>query len=63
VGPVAVKEPVYRVDVALDRQNVSALGQEFSLRPGMLVNADLLLEKRTLFEWIFEPVLKLKERI
>jgi membrane fusion protein len=63
VGPVAVKEPVYRVDVALDRQNVSALGQEFSQRPGMLVNADLLLEKRTLFEWIFEPVLKLKERI
>jgi membrane fusion protein len=63
VGPVSVKEPVYRVDVALDRQSVSALGQEFSLRPGMLVNADLLLEKRTLFEWIFEPVLKLKERI
>jgi membrane fusion protein len=62
VGPVAVKEPVYRVDVALDRQNVSALGQEFSLRPGMLVNADLLLEKRTIFEWVFEPVLKLKER-
>jgi hypothetical protein len=29
----------------------------------MVVNADLLLEKRTLFEWIFEPVLKLKERI
>ncbi len=63
VGPLSVREPVYRVDVALDRQRVSALGQEFSLRPGMLVNADLLLEKRTLFEWVFEPVLKLKERI
>ncbi len=63
VGPLSVHEPVYRVDVALDRQKVSALGQEFSLRPGMLVNADLLLEKRTLFEWVFEPVLKLKDRI
>jgi membrane fusion protein len=63
VGPVSVREPVYRVDVALDRQDVSALGQNFTLRPGMVVNADLLLEKRTLFEWIFEPVLKLKERI
>ncbi len=63
VGPVSVREPVYRVDVALDHQDVSALGQRFSLRPGMVVNADLLLEKRTLFEWIFEPVLKLKERI
>ena len=63
VGPLSVREPVYRVDVALDKQRVSALGQDFSLRPGMLVNADLLLEKRTIFEWVFEPVLKLKERI
>ncbi len=63
IGPLSAKEPVYRVDVKLDRQNVSALGQEFALRPGMLVNADLLLEKRTLLEWIFEPVLQLKGRL
>lgn len=62
VGPLSAREPVYRVDVALDKQSVSALGQEFPLRPGMLVNADLLLEKRTLLEWIFEPVLQLKGR-
>ena len=62
VGPLSVKEPVYRVDVGLDKQQVSALGQDFPLRPGMLVNADLLLERRTIFEWVFEPVLKLKER-
>jgi len=42
---------------------VSALGQEFPLRPGMAVNADLLLEKRTLLEWLFEPVFQLKERL
>lgn len=62
VGPVTVKEPVYRVDVALEKQAVAVLGQQFPLRPGMVVNADLLLEKRTFFEWIFEPVIKLKER-
>jgi membrane fusion protein len=63
VGPLNAKEPVYRVDVNLERQVVAALGQEFPLRPGMLVNADLLLEKRTILEWIFEPVLQLKGRI
>jgi membrane fusion protein len=63
VGPLSAKEPVYRVDVALDSQRVNALGQEFALRPGMLVNADLLLERRTLLEWIFEPVLQLKGRL
>ena len=63
IGTLVAKEPVYRVDVSLERQQVAALGQEFSLRPGMLVNADLLLEKRTLLEWIFEPVLQLKGRL
>jgi len=63
IGTLTAKEPVYRVDVALDRQAVTALGQEFPLRPGMAVNADLLLEKRTLLEWIFEPVLQLKGRM
>jgi membrane fusion protein len=62
IGALTAKEPVYRVDVSLERQSVAALGQEFPLRPGMLVNADLLLEKRTLLEWIFEPVLQLKGR-
>jgi membrane fusion protein len=62
IGPLSAREPVYRVDVKLDKQSVRALDQEFTLRPGMLVNADLLLEKRTLLEWIFEPVLQLKGR-
>jgi membrane fusion protein len=63
IGPLSAKEPVYRVDVSLERQAVTALGQEFPLRPGMLVNADLLLERRTILEWIFEPVLQLKGRL
>lgn len=63
LGPLTVREPVYRIDVRLERQSVNAGGQEFVLRPGMLVNADLLLERRTVFEWIFEPVLELRERL
>ncbi|HYC38201.1 MAG TPA: HlyD family efflux transporter periplasmic adaptor subunit [Usitatibacter sp.] len=63
IGPLSAREPVYRVDVTLERQAVTALGQEYALRPGMLVNADLLLERRTLLEWIFEPVLQLKGRL
>jgi len=63
IGTLVAKEPVYRVDVGLERQAVAALGQEYALRPGMAVNADLLLEKRTILEWIFEPVLQLKARL
>ena len=62
IGPMTVREPVYRVAVTLEQQTVSALGQTVPLRSGMLVNADILLEKRSLFEWIFEPVIQLKGR-
>jgi membrane fusion protein len=63
VGPTTTREPVYRVAVTLEKQTVAALGQEFPLRSGMLVNADILLEKRSLIEWIFEPVMQLRGRI
>ena len=63
VGPVTVKEPVYRVDVKLDGQYVMSGNQKLSLRPGMSVNADILQEKRKVWEWVFEPILSLKERL
>jgi len=63
LGPLVAREPVYRIDVRLERQTVGAMGKEFPLRPGMLASADILLEKRTVFEWVFEPVLALRERL
>ncbi|MBV8210427.1 MAG: HlyD family efflux transporter periplasmic adaptor subunit [Burkholderiaceae bacterium] len=63
LGPLTAHEPVYRVDVKLDRQSVTNGGRDFALRPGMLASADILLEKRTVFEWVFEPVLALRERL
>jgi membrane fusion protein len=63
VGPLLVREPVYRVDVKLDQQKVMAGGQEMALRHGMILSADILLEKRTVFEWVFEPILELRGRL
>ena len=63
VGPVTVKEPVYRVDVKLEGQYVVSGTQKLALRPGMSVNADILQEKRKVWEWVFEPILSLKERM
>ena len=45
------------------RLNATEHGNEIALRPGMLVNADILLERRTLLEWLFEPVLQLRGRL
>ena len=63
VGQLVVREPVYRVDVKLDSQVVIAGDQKLPLRSGMMVNADILQEKRRVWEWVFEPVLSLRQRL
>jgi membrane fusion protein len=54
---------MYRITVALDRQVVQAYGQAQALSPGMQLEADVLLDRRRLLEWIFEPVLSLTGRV
>lgn len=56
-------EPLYRITVALDRQDVSAYGQVQPLAPGMQLDADVLLDRRRLIEWLFEPVLGVAGRV
>ncbi len=51
-----ISEPLYRVLVALDQQSVSAYGKQESLKPGMTADADILLDKRRLIEWVLEPL-------
>lgn len=60
---MAQGEPMYRITVQLQRQSVPAYGQEQDLSPGMLLEADVLLERRRLIEWIFEPLLSLARRV
>ncbi|HZH51142.1 MAG TPA: HlyD family efflux transporter periplasmic adaptor subunit [Microvirga sp.] len=49
-------EPVYRVTVDLAQQSVTAYGEAKPLQPGMQLEADVLLEKRRLVEWMLEPL-------
>ena len=44
-------------------QAVTAYGNEEPLKPGMLLDADILGEKRRLIEWVFEPLYSLKGRV
>jgi membrane fusion protein len=56
------REPLYRIKAALDSQAVLAYGKRQPLRAGMQVEADVLLDRRRLIEWIFEPLLGLAGR-
>jgi membrane fusion protein len=63
VPPDGSREPLYRIKVALERQAVSAYGRRESLQAGMQVEADVLLDRRRLIEWVFEPLLSLAGRV
>ncbi|EPT8505283.1 toxin secretion, membrane fusion protein [Vibrio parahaemolyticus] len=61
--PFQLTEPVYRVRTKLSRQQVVAYGEAFPLKAGMLFEADIILDKRSLIEWILDPIYSLKGRL
>ncbi len=61
--PVTLQEPVYRLRARLNQQQMSAYGKAFALKSGMLFEADIMLEQRTLIEWLLEPLYSLKGRV
>jgi membrane fusion protein len=56
IGPITLKEPAYRVTVALDRPDIDAYGRKMPLQPDMLLKADIILEQRSLMKWLLDPV-------
>ena len=61
--PDGNRESLYRIRVTLDSQQVVAYGKPEPLQAGMLVEADILLDRRRLIEWIFDPLLSLAGRV
>ncbi|MGQ3044171.1 MAG: HlyD family secretion protein [Brevundimonas aurantiaca] len=49
-------EPVFRVRVALERMDIEAYGQSIPLQAGMTLSADIVVERRNLLEWLFDPL-------
>jgi membrane fusion protein len=58
-----IQEPVYRVLVDLEAQNVKAYGKQMPLQSGMALEADVSLERRRLIEWVFAPLLSVTGRV
>jgi len=56
-------EPLYRITVRLVSQTVPAYGQHQPLQSGMLLEADVLQERRRLYEWVLEPLYSLSGKL
>jgi membrane fusion protein len=59
-GPIALKEPAYRVTAALERTDVDAYGEKIPLQADMLLSADIILERRSLVRWLLDPLLSIR---
>jgi membrane fusion protein len=53
---LSVQEPVFRIRVALARESILAYSQTIPFQPGMLVSAEIVFDRRSLLEWLFDPI-------
>ncbi|MFV0493129.1 MAG: HlyD family efflux transporter periplasmic adaptor subunit [Pseudorhodobacter sp.] len=51
-----INEPVFRVKVAMESDSVQAYGQNIPVQPGMLLSAGIVIDRRTLVEWLLDPI-------
>jgi membrane fusion protein len=55
-------EPLYRIRLKLKQQSVLVYGNPVDLKPGMLLDASIILEHRRLYEWVLEPLFSISGR-
>ena len=54
---------MYRIVVALAQQHVTVYGQSVILQSGMQLDADIVLERRRLVEWLLNPLYSLTGKL
>jgi multidrug efflux pump subunit AcrA (membrane-fusion protein) len=56
-------EPLYRISVSLKKQAITTYGNTQTLKAGMALDADVLQDRRAVWEWLLEPVLATGTRL
>lgn len=56
-------EPMFAIQVKLESNTMEANGQARALQAGMLLEADILQERRKLYEWMLEPLFSVTRRV
>jgi len=58
----SLAEPVFRVRVRLSSQKIKAYNEDIPLQSGMLLNANVVLARRSLFDILMDPLMAVRER-
>ena len=63
VAGLAPGEPVFAIQVRLRSGTILANGEQRPLQAGMQLEADILQERRKLYEWMLEPLFSVTRRV
>jgi membrane fusion protein len=63
VSQAGSNEALYRINVKLGDQSIRAYGEDIALKPGLTLEADVLQERRKVWEWVLEPVLAARQQM
>lgn len=55
------QEPLRRITVRLEKQQIAAFGKHIVLTAGLALEADVVQESRKVWEWMFEPLLAARQ--
>ena len=56
-------DQVYRITVDLAAQSIMAYGEARPLQVGMQLEADIMQERRKLYEWVLEPLISITGKL
>ena len=56
-------EALFRINVRLDQQTISSYGEPLQLKAGLTLEADVLQERRKIWEWVLEPLLAARAQL
>jgi len=59
-APIPYEQAVYKIVVSLHKQTVLAYGEEVELKAGMTLQGDLITDRRTLLQWMLDPLMTMK---
>ena len=54
-APLKIDEPVYRVTAQIKDQALNAFGEMVPLQPGMMLTANIILDRRSFLDWLLAP--------
>lgn len=63
ISQAGSNEALYRINVQLADQSIRAYGEDIALKPGLTLEADVLQERRKVWEWVLEPVLAARQQV